>query len=206
VNCGDVFGVSEREPAADPATQVRKPDVHDAFMPFPIVVPGPKRYWLNLVLVRLRSRNRVLPKERKMYAHGAMSTSVVVVNPEEPAARAADLLIDRSLTGLPVVDAEGYAVGVVSDLDLISALRHGIDLNDTTVSEVMDIRPLFVEPDTDLETVVDLMEQWRVRRLPVCERGRVIGVISRGDVLRALHTHANGGARVTPDAASSRNR
>jgi CBS domain-containing protein len=123
-----------------------------------------------------------------MYVQRAMSTSVVVVNPEELAARAADLLVDRSLTGLPVVDAEGYAVGVVSDLDLISALRHGIDLNDTTVSEVMDTRPLFVLPETDLETVVDLMAQWRVRRLPVCERGRVVGVISRGDVLRALHS------------------
>lgn len=123
-----------------------------------------------------------------MYVQHAMSTSVVVVNPEEPAARAADLLVDRSLTGLPVVDAQGHAVGVVSDLDLISALRHGIDLSDTTVSEVMDTRPLYVEPETDLETVVDLMEEWRVRRLPVCERGRVVGVISRGDVLRTLHT------------------
>jgi CBS domain-containing protein len=116
-----------------------------------------------------------------------MSTSVVVVNPEEPAACAADLLVDRSLTGLPVVDAQGDVVGVVSDLDLISALRHGIDLNDASVADVMDTRPLFVEPETDLETVVDLMEQWRVRRLPVCERSRVVGVISRGDVLRALH-------------------
>jgi CBS domain-containing protein len=123
-----------------------------------------------------------------MYVQHTMSTSVVVVNPEEPAARAADLLVDRNLTGLPVVDADGHAVGVVSDLDLISALRHGIDLTNTTVSEVMDTRPLYVEPETDLETVVDLMEEWRVRRLPVCERGRVVGVISRGDVLRALHT------------------
>jgi CBS domain-containing protein len=122
-----------------------------------------------------------------MYVQHTMSTSVVVVNPEEPAARAADLLVDRNLTGLPVVDADGHAVGVVSDLDLISALRHGIDLTNTTVSEVMDTRPLYVEPETDLETVVDLMEEWRVRRLPVRERGRVVGVISRGDVLRALH-------------------
>jgi CBS domain-containing protein len=123
-----------------------------------------------------------------MYAQHAMSTSVVVVNPEELAARAADLLVDRSLTGLPAVDAEGHVVGVVSDLDLISALRHGIDLNYATVADVMDTRPLIVEPETDLETVVDLMEEWRVRRLPVCERGRVVGVISRGDVLRALHS------------------
>jgi CBS domain-containing protein len=117
----------------------------------------------------------------------AMSTSVIVVTPEDAAARAADLLIEHDLTGLPVVDEQSHAVGIVSDLDLIYALRHGIDLSGTKVAEVMDTRPLFIEPETDLATVVDLMEQWRVRRLPVCERGRVVGVISRGDVLRELH-------------------
>ena len=136
-----------------------------------------------------------------MYVQHAMSTSVVVVNPDEPAAHAADLLVNRSLTGLPVVDNDGHAVGVVSDLDLISALRHGIDLNDATVSDVMDTRPVFVHPETDLDTVVDLMEQWRVRRLPVCERGRVVGVISRGDVLRALHAGEFAKERAVLDCA-----
>jgi CBS domain-containing protein len=117
----------------------------------------------------------------------AMSTSVIVVTPEDAATRAAELLIEHDITGLPVVDEQGHAVGIVSDLDLIYALRHGIDLSDTRVAEVMDTRPLFIEPETDLATAVDLMEEWRVRRLPVCEGGRVVGVISRGDVLRAFH-------------------
>jgi CBS domain-containing protein len=89
---------------------------------------------------------------------------------------------------LPVVDPDGHVVGIVSDLDLIRVLRHGVDLYEVPVAEVMDARPLFVEPETDLGTVVDLMDEWRVRRLPVCEGGRVVGVVSRGDVLRVLHT------------------
>lgn len=117
----------------------------------------------------------------------AMSTSVIAVSPEDAAAYAADLLINHDITGLPVVDEQGHAVGIVSDLDLIYALRHGIDLSGTKVHEVMDTRPLFIEPETDLTTVVDLMEEWRVRRLPVCDGGQVVGVISRGDVLRTLH-------------------
>jgi CBS domain-containing protein len=120
-----------------------------------------------------------------MYVQHAMSTSVVVVKPQEPAARAADLLVDRSLIGLPVVDNDGHAVGVLSDVDLISALR-----------------PVFVHPETDLEAVVDLMEHWRVRRLPVCERGRVVGVISRGDVLRALHAGGFGTKQRALDCAT----
>jgi CBS domain-containing protein len=123
-----------------------------------------------------------------MFVQDAMSTSVVAVSPADPAAQAADVLVEQSLTGLPVVDPDGHVVGIVSDLDLIRALRHAADLGETTVAEVMDARPLFVEPQTDLATVVDLMEEWRVRRLPVCQAGRVVGVISRGDLLRALHT------------------
>jgi CBS domain-containing protein len=122
-----------------------------------------------------------------MSVKNAMSTSVIMVNREDAAAHAADLLIEHDITGLPVVDEKGHAVGVVSDLDLIYALRHGIDLSDTKVQEVMDTRPLFIEPETDLATVVDLMQEWRIRRLPVCERGRVIGVISRGDILREVY-------------------
>jgi CBS domain-containing protein len=123
-----------------------------------------------------------------MSVQHTMSTSVIAVAAADPAAHAADLLVERNLTGLPVVDPDRHVVGIVSDLDLIWALRHGVDLHETTVAEVMDARPLFVEPQTELETVVDLMEEWRVRRLPVCEGGRVVGVISRGDVLRVLHT------------------
>jgi CBS domain-containing protein len=143
-----------------------------------------------------------------MFVQQAMSTPVTVVTAGDPAARAADLLVERDLTGLPVVDPERHVVGIVSDLDLISALRHGVDLHATTVAEVMDARPLFVEPRTDLGTVVDLMEEWRVRRLPVCEGGRVVGVISRGDVLRVLHARDSAAGQApmvdcVPAAASS---
>ncbi len=132
-----------------------------------------------------------------MSVHNVMSTSVITVLPDHPAAHAADLLVDLGLTGLPVVDPDNHVVGIVSDLDLISAMRRGVDLHQATVAEVMDARPLFVEPQTDLETVVDLMDEWRVRRLPVCEGGRVVGVISRGDVLRALYPP---GAATGPDS------
>jgi CBS domain-containing protein len=137
-----------------------------------------------------------------MSARNAMTTAVITISAEEPAARAADFLIEQNLTGLPVVDPELQVLGIVSDLDLILALRYGIDLYQTTVAEVMDTRPLFVEPETDLETVVDLMDDWRVRRLPVCEAGRVIGVISRGDVLRVLHAPYSAEGQ-TPMAASA---
>ena len=55
----------------------------------------------------------------------------------------------------------------------------------------MDPRPLFVEPETNLYTAIELMEEWQVRLLPVVEQGRLVGIISRGDVLRGL-AHRDG--------------
>ena len=121
-----------------------------------------------------------------MQVQDAMSTEVVWVVPEDCAWLAAELLTQRALTGLPVVNAERQVTGVISEVDVIQALRQGKDLRATTVAEVMNSRPLFVEPETDLDTVFGLMEEWRVRRLPVSRNGRIVGVISRGDVLRAL--------------------
>jgi CBS domain-containing protein len=58
-----------------------------------------------------------------------------------------------------------------------------------TVAEVMDRRPLFVGPETDLNTAIELMDEWQVRRLPVCVGTRLVGVVSRGDILAGLTGH-----------------
>lgn len=121
-----------------------------------------------------------------MVVRDVMTTTVVTVAPEDQVATALQVLIERRITGLPVVDAHGRVRGVISELDLLRAMRRGADLRTTPVSRVMHRRPLFVEPETDLYDAVAVMEEWQVRRLPVCERGRLVGIISRGDVLRAL--------------------
>jgi CBS domain-containing protein len=121
-----------------------------------------------------------------MLVRDAMTTTIYAVTPEDPAAAAAQHIMVWGITGLPVVDAQGCVRGVVTELDLLRALRNGADLHTTPVSHVMHWRPIFVEPETDLYTAVAMMEEWQVRRLPVCERSRIVGIISRGDVLRAL--------------------
>ena len=126
-----------------------------------------------------------------MFVYQAMSTHMVTIRPEEPAARAARELIERDITGLPVIDEDGHVLGVVTELDLLRAVRNGVDLGSVTVGEVMAARPLFVGHEADLNTVIQLMDEWQVRRLPVCVDSRLVGIISRGDVLREL-AHHNG--------------
>lgn len=121
-----------------------------------------------------------------MLVYQAMSTHVVAARPEESALEVARELIERGITGLPVVDADGHVVGLVSELDLLRAVRDGIDPAQVTVEAVMDRRPLFVGPDTDLFIAIDLMDEWQVRRLPVCVGSRLVGIISRRDILAML--------------------
>lgn len=129
-----------------------------------------------------------------MRVRDAMSEGVVTVAPDHPASTAADLVTRLNLTGLPVVDGESRVHGVITERDLIRALQRDDDLHHTTVAAIMQARPLFVEPDTAIDTAVELMEEWQIRRLPVCRDGRLVGVISRGDTLRALLAAREAGA------------
>lgn len=115
-----------------------------------------------------------------------MTTDVVTATPDEPAWRAGEEMVRLEISGLPVVDAERQIVGVLSQIDLIRALRRGLDLRTTPVERLMQPYTKFVTPETDIDTAIDIMDQWQIHRLPVCRDGRLVGIITRGDVLRIL--------------------
>lgn len=107
-------------------------------------------------------------------------------------------LLDRHrVTALPVVDGDGHLLGVVSEADL---LRDAVREDDRThmiphehhqsqsrrVEDVMTTLSLTVTPDSDLSDAVDVMTSTAVKSLPVVERDRVVGVVSRSDVVHLL--------------------
>jgi hypothetical protein len=106
-----------------------------------------------------------------------MTTNVVSVSPPESVDEAARLLTFHDISGLPVCEG-GRVVGVVSEADLIGK-------SGSTVGEVMTSPATTVSESTTLEHVADLLVQQRIRRLPVVDAtGRLVGVVSRRDVLR----------------------
>jgi CBS domain-containing protein len=123
-----------------------------------------------------------------MKVQHVMSCDVVTVGPDERAWVVAEMLARLELTGLPVVDCDRHLLGVVTEYDLIRALRQGTDLRDVAACDIMQPRTLFIEPETEMEQAADLLLEYQVRRLPVCQDGRVVGVVSRGDVLWAMLT------------------
>jgi CBS domain-containing protein len=96
---------------------------------------------------------------------------------------AAKLMRDEDVGSLPVVH-EDQLVGVVTDRDIaVRVVAEGRDAA-TTVAEVASDRPVTVEPSADVDQALQLMSEHQVRRLPVVEGGRLVGVIAQADIAR----------------------
>ena len=98
------------------------------------------------------------------------------------------MLLDKSLSGAPVVDGEGNLVGVLSKKDCLKVAFSASYHKDWggPVSDYMNRDVQTVEADTDIVEVAEIFLKGPYRRFPVMENGRLVGQISRHDVLRAL--------------------
>lgn len=132
-----------------------------------------------------------------MLVREVMSSPVYTVLPSTTIKQALQTLDAHKITAMPVVDEHGRPIGVVSEVDLLwGALRadqrrHEIPTSEdaalpSVVAQVMNHHPVTVEPDSDLATAVDLMMTTAIKSIPVVQHGRVIGIVSRRDVVHAL--------------------
>jgi CBS domain-containing protein len=143
-----------------------------------------------------------------MHAQDVMTKDVAVVRRDTAIADAIHRMVDRKISGLPVVDEAGHVIGIVSEGDLLRRVELGTEkraprwlkfLRGPTrdaadfvrartqhVSDVMTRDPVTVDAHAPLEEVVDLMTRRRVRRLPVTEGGCLVGIVSRADLVRTL--------------------
>ena len=115
----------------------------------------------------------------------AMTKAVVSVSEDATIDEVFELLLRHHVSGLPVVDSEERLVGVVSELDLLMLLTNP-ESGMGHVSDYLSGEVLTVEEDDPLAEVTELFLTHRFRRLPVVRDGRLIGVISRRDVVRYI--------------------
>ena len=118
-----------------------------------------------------------------------MTRDLVTVSPEDEITEVVSLLIRHDISGVPVVDADQGLVGFLTERDCIDvALKAGyFDERGGRVSEHMSAPVETVEADTGLVDVAERLCRSRYRRFPVLEEGRLVGLISRRDVLKVLN-------------------
>jgi len=112
-------------------------------------------------------------------AEDVMTTKVISVTENQPKKQAALLLAQHRISGLPVVNDDNVVVGVVTEYDVIS--KEG-----GTVGEIMTHGVISIAPDTDLEEVRHILVHERIKRLPVLDQGRLLGIVSRADLVREM--------------------
>jgi len=163
-----------------------------------------------------------------MNAADVMTRRVISVTPDTSIDNAVTLMLEHHISGLLVVDAGGHLAGVVTEGDLlhrselgtgrqrswwlkllVSPGRQAVDFTHAhgrKVSDVMTQEVISVDADAPLSDIVELMEKYRIKRVPVVHKERVVGVCSRADLLRALAVTSRKAPAVPADDRTVRNR
>jgi CBS domain-containing protein len=161
-----------------------------------------------------------------MIAADVMATDVITARASQTVQEVAGLLLTHNISAVPVLSDRGELVGIVSEGDLmrraeagtehprswwLAALSNPETLAQTyakeharQISDVMTREVITVEPDTPLSEIANLMESKGIKRVVVLENGKVSGIVSRANLLRALASAKAKSAMVNPDDAAIR--
>ena len=161
-----------------------------------------------------------------MRAMDVMTTNVITVGPDTSVQEVAKILSERNISGVPVVDAENRLVGIVSEGDLLHRVETGTERRaqrrrrswwlDTigsdeelardyvkshgrTAKDVMTREVVTTSETTELAEIANLLESKRIKRVPVVRDGKLVGIVSRANLVRAL---AAVGSQLTGDIAA----
>ena len=126
----------------------------------------------------IQTKNIVLLKAKDI-----MTGDVINVTEGTPIVQAMKLIADNNITGIPVVDDDMSLVGILSEKDVLCLIYTPED-EQKTVGDFMTRPPVFVDEDESLLSVCDCLMNHSFRRIPVTSRGKLVGIITRSDVVR----------------------
>lgn len=119
-------------------------------------------------------------------AKDIMTKTVISTQPDMPIYDAVRILVDRKITGLPVVDGELNLLGVLSEKDVLKMLSDTADSAEQTVCDFMSKEVISFDANSNLIDLCDCLNENNFRRVPITENGKLIGIASRGDVIHAI--------------------
>ncbi len=153
-----------------------------------------------------------------MNAADVMVSNVISVRADTTVEKIADTLLTNRISAVPVVDEHGGLVGIVSEGDLIHRVEAGTERHRSwwlemltgkevlarefvksharKAADVMSHPAIAVRPDTSLSDIASLLEKHRIKRVPVVSHGKIVGIVSRANLIQALVRH---GDEIVPD-------
>ena len=143
-----------------------------------------------------------------MFAADVMTHDVVTVHSDATVKEIAEILLAKGISGVPVVDAAGALIGIVSEGDLIHRVENEterrrswwlelfadrermaqdfIKSHARKAGDMMTRQVVTVKRDTPLSEVSSLLEKYKIKRVPVVDEGKIVGIVSRANLLKAL--------------------
>lgn len=155
--------------------------------------------------------DQTVPETPERRVRDIMTTEIIVVYRDTPVSEIARLMSQHKISGLPVLDADDQVVGIVTELDMMvrnthfklpqfififdamipletshhyrERLEHVLG---TTAQEIMSEPAVTIAPDATIEALADLMVDRHMNPIPVVEAGRLLGIVSRSDIIRLM--------------------
>ena len=143
-----------------------------------------------------------------MFAKDIMTLNVITVGPDTPINEIAKLLIERRISAAPVVDEDNQLVGIVSEGDLVHRIRGDHEMprswwlsligdpsdvpreyirsHGKTAKDVMTKEVVTATSFTSIAELAELLETKKIKRLPIVEAGKLVGIVSRANIIQAL--------------------
>jgi len=120
-----------------------------------------------------------------MNAADVMNTPIVAASTKATAREIALYMLLGGFSGVPILEKDGTLAGIVTEMDLLRAIRKGMSLENTSVDEIMTRDIVTVDVGTPIEDIMEVLESERILRVPVMQAGTMVGIVSRPDLLRA---------------------
>ncbi len=117
-----------------------------------------------------------------MLASDIMTRTVFTTSPQASVQAAAQLLYQERISGVPVIDDNGQLIGMITEADII----RNIHCNDLLVADIMSRHLIVVHEDTPVSDIAALLNERKVKRVPVVRTGQVVGIVSRADIVQAV--------------------
>lgn len=126
------------------------------------------------------------PSSAEMKAQDIMVRPVVAAARTTTARDVAIQMLMGGFSGMPVTERDGQILGIVTELDVIRAIRAGKRVETTTAEEIMTRDVAAVDVGASVDEIMTILDDKRVLRVPVTEGGKLVGVVARPDILRAF--------------------